>query len=219
MSISVKLNKTLMLPKASKSSSFFLSKSPSVASWKAKKLIKNAEEAKKMNKDLQLVNEKKKAIQENKTLNKVYIEKRKDLLERNSKCQVCINEVVAEIQNIRKNNENLHQEAMKLAKRTQDLVASEGLYVKEQGEVMRDIESCEKEICVAQKMNKANFDRLVGVRDKVKGAEELVGELNRKIKVAENEKRKFLEVNWKVNKEIKRVKHEIQKLQRLTSKN
>lgn len=208
-----------MIPRMNKSSSAFMSKSPSVASWKAKKLIKNAEEAKKINKDLQLVNEKKKAIQENMTLNKLYIEKRKDILERNCKYQVCINDVVAEIQNIRKNNENLHQEALKLAKKTQDLINSQNLYVKEQGELLKDIENCDKEILVAQKMNKVNFDKLVGVKERVKSAEDLVNELNRKINVVEKEKKKILEVNWKVNKEIKRVKHEIQKLRRLMNKN
>lgn len=218
MSKTTKLSRSMMIPQMSKSSSSFMRKSPSVASWKARKMQKTAEEAKKLNKELQAINEKKKMIQENIIIAKVFTEERRNLLEQISTTQLKINTVVAEIQNIRKNNESLHQESLKLAKKTQDLISGQNLFKKEQVDVLRDIESCEKEIGVAQRMNKVNVDKLLGAKERVVSAQEVVNELSRKIKVVENEKLVHLENNWRINKEIKRVQYELQKLQKLKIK-
>jgi len=219
MTKKTRLNRSMItFPKMNKSGSFSLSKSPSVASWKARKMQKIAEEAKKLNKDQQAINEKKKMILDNKTVAKGFIEERKSLLEYISDTQVKINTVVAEIQNIRKNNESLHQESLKLVKKTQDLINGQGICKKEQVDVMRDIENCEKEIGVAQKVIKVSLEKLAGGKERVVYAEEVVSELNRRIKVIETEKLGFLESNWRVNKEIKRVQYEIQKLQKLKIK-
>lgn len=205
-----KLNNSLLIPKITKNEPFIFAKTSSVAAWKAKRMRQKAEEAKKMQEEVDLIHEKMKKIKENRGITKGFIEERKNILESISYFQNKINDLICDIQNIRKNNENLHQESMKLTKKTHDLIASLNLNFKEQSDIQKELDNIDKEIIFAEKQNKLMQDKVWGIREKIQSSEDVCYNLNHQIKFIESEKLSYLEATWKNQKKIKLIQKDIQ---------
>lgn len=212
------LNNTQVIRRVQKNESFGLLKT-TAAGWKAKRIQKKAEESKKMQDELDLIYAKMKKIKENRMISRGFIEERKVLLDQIDEFQGKINSLVCDIQNIRKNNENLHQESLKLSKKTQDLHSNYFLYRKEQLEIEKEIENLENDIFFAAKQNKSLQEKIKSLTEKVEISEETCEDLKKQIKFIESEKIAFMEETWKNLKKIKTLTKELSLKKRVLSNN
>jgi uncharacterized coiled-coil DUF342 family protein len=212
------LNNTQVIRRVQKNESFGLLKT-TAAGWKAKRIQKKAEESKKMQDELDLIYAKMKKIKENRMISRGFIEERKVLLDQIDEFQGKINSLVCDIQNIRKNNENLHQESLKLSKKTQDLHSNYFLYRKEQLEIEKEIENLENDIFFAAKQNKSLQEKIKSLTEKVEISEETCEDLKKQIKFVESEKIAFMEETWKNLKKIKTLTKELSLKKRVLSNN
>ena len=162
--------------------------------------------------------QKQKAYEESKNLCKNLAENRKTLIEQNEGLQKQINEYVYGLQIIRRNNESLHQEAIKLAKQTDDLKINQIGYKKVQQEISKDIENIELEIKNLIKINYFKENQYLEIYDQVESLENKTNKLMKQIKTFEGKKNTENEKSRKCLKEIKKVKKEINKIMSLTNR-
>ena len=165
-----------------------------------------------------LMGQKQKAYEESKNLCKNLAENRKTLIEQNEGLQKQINEYVYGLQIIRRNNESLHQEAIKLAKQTDDLKINQIGYKKVQQEISKDIENIELEIKNLIKINYFKENQYLEIYDQVESLENKTNKLMKQIKTFEGKKNTENEKSRKCLKEIKKVKKEINKIMSLTNR-
>lgn len=186
-----------------------------LSTLKSKQLKKKVEQLEKSQSELEILNEKRKKIDKNQSICKIFTKERRDLIEYNSKLQIEVNSFIHDLQSIRRNNENLHQESLKLAKQASDMSAQTILYKKEQQELVKDIEKLQKEISLAAKARIVKEDEYFAECERLEISEEKVNGINKTLKNLENLKNQEVENSRKTLKEIKRVQREINKLKQL----
>ncbi|OMJ86402.1 hypothetical protein SteCoe_12056 [Stentor coeruleus] len=179
---------------------------------KSKQIQRKLERLEKSHTEIELLNQKRKKIHQNQSICQVFTKERRQLIEYNSKLQMDINSYIQELQIIRRNNENLHQEAQKLANHTNEMCSQSNLYKKEQQELQRDIEKLQKDIVLISKTRISKENEYFKECEKLEKTEEKVNEMNKDLKNLENIKNQEVENLRKILKDIKRVQGEINKI-------
>ena len=208
-------NKSLASLNHSKSDKLFIMKRPSSAAWKTKLIQKKIEIMKKAQTETEELNKIKKLIHENICICKDLIEERKEMLNKNQTIQDYINQYIHDMQVIRRSNEHLHQESLKLTSNTSDMSLEIISYKREQCVLQKEIEKLQNEIEIANKIKYAKENEYWKIFDIVENKEEKVAGLNKAYKNAEQARNIEIESNRKILKKIKKIQKEINILNKM----
>ena len=190
-------------------------KRPSSAAWKTKLIQKKIEIMQKAQTETEELNKIKKLIHENICICKDLIEERKEMLNKNQTIQDYINQYIHDMQVIRRSNEHLHQESLKLTSNTSDMSLEIISYKREQCVLQKEIEKLQNEIEIANKIKYAKENEYWKIFDIVENKEEKVAGLNKAYKNAEQARNIEIESNRKILKKIKKIQKEINILNKM----
>jgi chromosome segregation ATPase len=185
---------------------------PSSAAWKIKSLQKKIESMKKSQSQQNIIQEKINNCKELKHVMIGFIEEKKTLLEKNQKIQDEINECIRELQLIRRNNENMHQKSITLAKNTKDMELETSAHKKEQQDINKALETLQKEISIALKTKYLKENEYLNAYNQLDTSEKKVKSLTTSLKELEHQKSIEIDNSRKFLKQIKAVKQEIDKI-------
>lgn len=191
---------------------------PASAAWKKKLISKKIETLKKDNSDLTVINNHRKHITENSAHLRSFIDLRKNLIDYNCDLQVKINTCLSEIQTIRRANEDLHREAMKLAKKTASMNEDIDSFKRDQEDLECEIEDLEAEITESSKERNKVEVACSEMCEVVKKKQRIVKSIGKTLKQAEALKSLEIETNRKALKKIEKVKRQIEIFMKSSSK-
>lgn len=179
---------------------------------KSKHIQRKLERLEKSHTEIELLNQKRKKIHQNQSICQVFTKERRQLIEYNSKLQIDVNSYVQELQVIRRNNENLHQEALKLGNQTSEMYNQSNLFKKKQQEIQKDIEKLQKDIALISKTRISKENEYFEECERLEKTQERVNGMNMALKSLESMKNQEVENSRKISKDIKRVQREINRI-------
>ena len=206
------LNTPLIKIKRSKSVHEVIVRKTLNTAWRAKIYQKKTESLQKSQSEIAIVNQKQEVYNGNKSTCKSLGDLKKYLLDQNQHTQNRINNLIRDIQNIRRSSEKVHQETLKMFAKTENIITDTAAYRKEQGELQREVERLNKETNSAMRLKYTKEDEYFDMYDIVESMEKRVKGLKKTLGFFEGERNAFIDTNRKTLKKIDEVAQEIKRI-------